>query len=98
MKYVYSNNTLKDLTVQEESRASPHSVTLTLSQWCRVPLPTTTRHRTGFLSRLRCGVDTALVLPGVETQTSCSLEGVSEPLGNTSPLKDEGWRDEGMRG
>ena len=26
-----------------------------------------------------------LVLPGVETQTSCSLEGVSEPLGNTSP-------------
>ena len=26
-----------------------------------------------------------LVLPGVETQTSCSLEGASEPLGNTSP-------------
>ena len=30
-----------------------------------------------------------LVLPGVETQTSCSLEGVSEPLRNTSPLQKQ---------
>ena len=68
-----------------KSWASPHSVTLRLSQWRRVPFPTTTRHRTGFHSRLRCGVDTAL-------SAECCRESKLRPTAHLRGPACSGWQ------